>query len=330
MAIHIRRRDFISTLCGASLAWPLAAHAQQPGKAFRIGYVSPLAANNLPQRLDAFRVGLRDLGYEEGRNIFIEYRWAEEHYDRLLALFAEMVRLNVDVIVTHGTPGALAAKQVTSTIPIVVAVIGDAEASGVVASLARPGGNLTGSTFFNPELAAKRLELLKETMPSLADVGVLLNPVNPIDETIVATMRRTAEQLKLKLHPIDVHEPAEFEAAFAEMGAKRVGALVVIDDAMLIANARTLAQMALRQRLASSGWPDYALAGGLLSYGIDFPDMFRRAATFVDKILKGTKPSDLPVERASKFQTIVNLKTANALGIEVSTSLLLRADEVIE
>jgi putative ABC transport system substrate-binding protein len=330
MAIHIRRRDFISALCGASLAWPLAAYAQQPGKAFRIGYVSPLAANNLPQRLDAFRAGLRELGYQEDRNIVVEYRWADGQYERLPALFAEMVRLHVDVIVTHGTPATLAAKRATNTIPIVMAAIADAEASGVVASLARPGGNVTGLTIFIPELAAKRLELLKETLSGLTDIGGLLNPANPANEPIVPAMRLTAEQLKLKFHLFGVREPREFEAAFAEMAAKRIGALVVIDDAMLLANTRTLAQMALRQRLASSGWTDYALAGGLLSYGIDFPDMFRRAATFVDKILKGAKPSDLPVERASKFQTIVDLKTANALGIEVSTSLLLRADEVIE
>jgi putative tryptophan/tyrosine transport system substrate-binding protein len=292
--------------------------------------VSPLAANSLPKRLDAFRAGLRDLGYEEGRNIVIEYRWAEEHYDRLPALFAEVVRLNVDVIVTHGTPGALAAKQATKTIPIVMAAIADAEASGVVTSLARPGGNVTGLTIFVPELAAKRLELLKETMPNLTDVGVLLNSVNPANEPILPAMRRTAEPLRLKLHQFGVREPAEFEAAFAEMAAKRVGAVAIIEDATLLANAPALAQIALRHRLPSSGWPGYAVAGGLLSYGINFPDMFRRAATFVDKILKGTKPTDLPVERATKFETIVNLKTATAIGIELPTSILLRADEVIE
>jgi putative ABC transport system substrate-binding protein len=325
----VRRREFI-TLVGCVASWPLAARAQQSSKVFRIGYVSPLAANSLPKRLDAFRAGLRDLGYEEGRNIVIEYRWAEEHYDRLPALFAELVGLNVDVIVTHGTPGALAAKQATNTIPIVMAAIADAEASGVVASLTRPGGNVTGLTIFVPELAAKRLELLKETMPNLTDVGVLLNSVNPANQPILPAMRRTAEPLKLKLHQFGVREPAEFEAAFAEMAAKRVRAVAIIEDATLLANAPALAQIALQHRLPSSGWPGYAVAGGLLSYGINFPDMFRRAATFVDKILKGAKPNDLPVERATKFETIVNLKTAKVLGIELSTSLLLRADEVIE
>jgi ABC-type uncharacterized transport system substrate-binding protein len=325
----VKRREFI-TLLGGAAAWPLAARAQQSTRVYRIGFVSMLSADSLPQRLEAFRAGLREFGYQEGRNIVIEYRWANGQYERLPALFAEMVRLNVDAIVTHGTPAALAAKQVTNTIPIVMAAIADAEASGVVASLARPGGNVTGLTFFNPELAAKRLELLKETLPGLTDVGILLNPVNPMNEPIIPAMRSTAESLQLKLSRFGAREPGEFEAAFTEMAAKRVGAVVIIDDATLIANAPALAQIALRNRLPSSGWPDYAVAGGLLSYGINFPDMFRRAATFVDKILKGAKPSDLPVERSTKFGTIVNLKTAKALGIEVSTSILLRADEVIE
>jgi len=324
------RREFITLVAGSAGAWPFVARAQEATKPYRIGFVGLPSAGSLPERSEAFRAGLRDLGYQEGRNIVIEYRWAEGRYERLPALFAELVRLNVDVIVTHGTPGALAAKQVAKTIPIVVAVIADPEASGVVATLAKPGGNVTGLTYFTPELSAKRLELLKETLPGLTEVGVLLNRINPANAPIVPAVRRTAEALKLKLHQFGVREPDEFEAAFAEMASKRIDALVVIDDAILIANAQTLAQIALRQRLPSSGWSDYAVAGGLLSYGINFTDMFRRAANFVDKILKGAKPSDLPVERASKFETIVNLKTAKALGIEVSTSLLLRADEVIE
>jgi putative ABC transport system substrate-binding protein len=326
----MRRREFITLVVGSAAAWPFVGRAQEATKVYRIGFVGLPSAGSLPERLEAFRAGLRDLGYKEGRNIVIEYRWAEGRYERLPALFAELVRLKVDVIVTHGTPGALAAKQVTNTIPIVVAVIADPEASGVVASLAKPGGNLTGLDLFYPELSAKRLELLKETMPGLTDVGVLLNPVNPAMTPIVPAVRRTAEPLKLKLHQFGVRGADEIEAAFAEMASKRIGGLVVIDDAILLANARALAQIALRQRLPSIGWSDYAIAGGLLSYGINFTDMFRRAATFVDKILKGAKPNDLPIERATKFETIVNLKTAKALGIEVSTSLLLRAEQVIE
>jgi ABC-type uncharacterized transport system substrate-binding protein len=215
-------------------------------------------------------------------------------------------------------------------IPIVMAASGDAEASGLVASLARPGGNVTGSTFFNPELAAKRFELLKETLPGLTEVGLLLNPGNPINEPIVPMIKLTAKALGLEVPLFGVNSPAEFEGAFAAMAAKRVGAAVIIDDAILIANAPVVAKLALQQRLPSNGWPDYAVAGGFIGYGVNFPDMFRRAATFVDRILKGAKPTDLPVERATKFETIVNLNTAKALGLDVPTATLLRADEVIE
>jgi putative tryptophan/tyrosine transport system substrate-binding protein len=326
----MKRRDFITLLGGAAAAWPLAARAQSRGKVFRIGFVGLPMADSLPKRPEAFRAGLRDLGYQEGRDIIIEFRWADGQYDRLPALFADLVRRDVDVIVTHGTPGILAAKQATATIPVVMASSGDAEASGLVESLARPGGNVTGLTFFNPELAAKRLELLKETLPGLTEVGVLLNPANPVNEPIVPTIKLTVQALRLEVHPFGVRGPAEFEGAFAAMAARGVGALVVIDDATLIANAPAVAKLALQQRLPSSGWPDFAVDGGLIAYGVNFPDMFRRAATYVDKILKGAKPADLPVERSTKFETIVNLKTAKALGLTLPTSILLRADEVIE
>jgi putative ABC transport system substrate-binding protein len=328
---QMKRRDFIAMLGGtAAAAWPLAARAQQPGKVFRIGFLGLPTADSLPKRPEAFRQGLRDLGYQEGRNIVIDYRWADSKYDRLAALFAELVSLRVDVIVTHGTPGVIAAKRATTTIPIVMATAGDAVASGLVASLARPGGNVTGMTYFNPELAAKQVELLKEAIPSLTDVGILLNSANPNYEPNIPAMQRTAQPLKLKLHQFGVRGSAEFEGAFAAMAAKGVGALVVIDDATLIANAPTVANLALRQRLPSIAWPDFAVAGGLMAYGVNYVDMFRRAATFVDKILKGAKPVDLPVEQATRFETIVNLKTAKALGIDMPTTLLLRADEVIE
>jgi putative ABC transport system substrate-binding protein len=324
---EINRRRVIG-LVGGAAAWPRAAHAQPAGKVSRVGFVDPTAGS--PKFLEAFRAGLRDLGYEEERNIVIEYRRANEQYSRLPTLFAEMVRLNVDVIVTYGTPGTLAAKQATTTIPIVMATSGDAETSGLVVSLARPGGNVTGLTFFNPELAAKRLELLKEVIPDLTDVGVLLNPSNPMNEPVIPAMKLTAQPLKLELHQFRVRGPAEFEGAFAAIAVERVGALVVLDDAMLIAHASTVANLALQQRLPSCGWPDFAVSGGLTAYGVNFPDMFRRAATFVDKILKGARPSDLPVERSTKFITNVNLTTAKALGLEIPPTLLARADEVIE
>jgi putative ABC transport system substrate-binding protein len=327
----MRRREFITILGGTAAGLPLSARAQlAPGKVFRVGFLGLPSADSLPKRTEAFRAGLRGLGYQEGKDIVIEYRWADSHYERLPALLTELINLNVDVIVTHGTPGITAAKQATSTIPIVIAVVGDAVGSGLVASLARPGGNITGLSFFQPELAAKRLELLKETAPDLTDVGVLLNPANQMNVPVLPQVAQVAQSLKLELHQFNVREPAEFEGAFAAMTARRVRALVVLDDAMLLGNARAVAALALKHGLYSCGFLDYAAAGGLLAYGVDFPDMFRRAATYVDKILRGTKPADLPVERATKFSTVLNLATAKALGLNVPSSLLLRADEVIE
>jgi putative tryptophan/tyrosine transport system substrate-binding protein len=327
----MRRREFITLIGGAAAAWPFATRAQKlSAKVFRIGFLGTPTADSLPKRPEAFRAALGDLGYQEGRDFVIEYRWADGNYDRLPALLADLIRLRVDVIVTHGTPAALAAKQATTTMPIVVAGVADALGSGIVSSLARPDGNVTGLTFFAPELNAKRLELLKETMPGLTDVGILLNLVNPMNEPILAHMSRVAQPLKLELHQFGVRAPTEFEGAFVAMAAKHVGSLVVIDDAVLLSNAPAVAALALKQRLPSCGWPDFAIGGGLMAYGVDSLDMFRRAATFVDKILKGAKPSDLPVERATKFETIVNLKTANALGLTIPYNLLARADEVIE
>jgi putative ABC transport system substrate-binding protein len=327
---QMKRREFLSLIGAVLAAPPLAAHAQRSGKIARVGLIGLTMADSLPKRTAAFRGGMRDLGYQEGRDFVIDYRWANGQYDRLPALFAELVELKVDVIVTHGTPGVLAAKEATRTIPIVFAVVGDALGSGIVSTLARPDANVTGSTFFNPELAAKRVELLKEAIPGLTDIGVLLNSANPMNAPVIPQMSRVAQSFKLALHQFGVRQPAEFEATFAAMAEKRIGALVVVDDAVLLAHAPELAALALRQRLPACGWSDFAVEGGLMSYGVDFPHLWRRAASFVDKLLKGAKPADLPVERASKFDTIVNLKTAKAIGIEMPTSLLLRADEVIE
>jgi putative tryptophan/tyrosine transport system substrate-binding protein len=249
----MRRREFITLIGGAAAAWPFATRAQKlSAKVFRIGFLGSPTADSLPKRPEAFRAGLRDLGYQEGQDFVIEYRWAGGNYDRLPALFADLVRLKVDVIVTHGTPAALAAKTAT-TIPVVFAVVGDALGSGIVSSLARPGGNVTGLTFFAPELNAKRLELLKEALPGLTDVGILLNLVNPMNEPILAHMSRVAQPLKLELHQLDVRAPTDFEGAFAAMAAQRAGALVVIDDVVLLANAPAVAALALKQRLPSCG-----------------------------------------------------------------------------
>jgi len=329
----MKRREFVGLVGGAAIAavWPREAAAQQPsGKTFRIGFLGLPAADSLPERTDAFRAGLRDHGYQEGRNLIVEYRWANNQYDRLPALLAELIDLKVDAIVTHGMPGVMAAKQSTSTIPIVIATVGDAEASGLVSSLARPGGNVTGLTFFQPELNAKRLELLKEAMPDLTDAGVLLNPTNAMNEPVLPVVKKVAQSLKLDLHQFGVRSASEFESAFAAMAAKRLRGLVIFDDAMLISNAPAVAALALKHQVRSCGFLDYAVAGGLLAYGVNFPDLFRRSAAFVDKILKGAKPGDLPIERATKFETILNLKTARAMNMSVASSLLLRADRVIE
>jgi putative ABC transport system substrate-binding protein len=281
--------------------------------------------------VEALRAGLRELGYVEGRSLSIEYRWADGHYERAPELAAELVRLKVEVLVTHGTPGTLAARGAAATIPIVMASAGDAVLSGLVASIARPGGNVTGTTFFNPELAAKRLELLKEALPRLNSAAVLSNPENPgIRGPIRAAMEPRAKALKVELHWVEVRGPTEFGKAFKTMEGRRVGGLVVLEDGMLNVNVQPLAALAAARHLPSIGIAEYAEAGGLMAYGVSFPEMYRRAAVFVDKILKGAKPGDLPIERPTKFELVVNLKTVKALGLTISPPLLQRADRVIE
>jgi putative ABC transport system substrate-binding protein len=274
---------------------------------------------------------LRDLGYVEGKNLVMEFRWADGMYDRLPNLAAELVRLKVDVIVTGGTPGTRAAKQATATIPIVMAVSGDAVATGLIASLARPGGNITGTTYFDPELAAKRLELLKEAVPRATRVGVLTNPDNP--QTMGTTLqyiRRAAESLKLNLSIFEARSPNEFEHIFSAMVESRVDAVAVVDDGMFIANQRKIADIAANKRLPLTGAKELAETGGLIGYGVDFVQTYYRAAYFVDRILKGTKPGDLPVEQSAKFELVINLKTAKALGLTIPQSLLQRADVLIQ
>jgi putative ABC transport system substrate-binding protein len=280
------------------------------------------------QQVDGLRAGLRRLGYEEDKSIVIHYRWAEGRYDRLDQLAAELVKLNVDVLVTHSTPGALAAKQATSTTPI-VAYTGDPVAAGLVASLARPGGNLTGMTFFFAELCAKRVELIKEAMPTLAQVAVLLNPANSSAAIAISDMQRTAGALGMQLVPMEVKTRDDIAPAIAR-AATRAQALVTIEDPLLISNAEQIARLALQSKLPMIGFKPQAEAGALMDYGVDLLNNYFHLASFVDKILKGTPPAELPIERSVKFESIVNLKTAKALGIELPTSLLIRADKVIE
>jgi putative ABC transport system substrate-binding protein len=317
-------------LAAVALGAPLSAFAQQKGKVWRIGFLGSASASGFAGRVDALRASLRDLGLVEGKNIMIEFRWAEGKYERLPELAAQLVRLKVEVIVTHG-PGIRAAMAATTTIPIVMASSADAVAMGLVASLARPGGNVTGMTSFGPEGAAKRLELLRDALPRTRQVAVLLNPDNPGNmKLIFPAMEAAAKSLKLELQQFGVRGPGDFDGIYAAMVKRRLDAVVMTDDPLLISNVGPIANLAARMRLPSVGPTELAEAGGLMAYGVNRLEQFRRSAYFVDRILKGAKPADLPVEQATRFETVVNLKTAKALGITIPQSFLLRTDRVIE
>jgi putative tryptophan/tyrosine transport system substrate-binding protein len=325
----MRRREFI-TLLGGAAAWPLAARAQQPAKPARIGMLGLASETAVAPYVNAVRAGLRDFGYIEGTNLTIEYRFGDGNYDQLPALAAQLVHLNVDVLVTFAAPGTQAAKSATKTIPIVMAVTADAVGTGLVASLAHPGGNVTGTTVLNPELMAKRLELLKELVPTMTQAAVLLNPDNAANGPVRQAMETTAKALQVGLQPFELRGSSDLERVFASMADSKIDALVVHDDQVLIGNAKAIATFAAQQKLPSCGFLEFAVAGGLAAYGVNFVELCRRAAYFVDKILKGTTPADLPVEQPTKFELSINLKTANALGLQVPPMLLARADEVIE
>jgi len=325
------RRKLIVALGAGALAAPLGSLAQQKGKVWRIGFLGAATASGSARRVEALRAGLRDLGYVEGKNIVIDFRWAEGNYERLPQLAAELVRLKVDVLVTAGTPSILAAKSATTTIPIVMASGGDPVATGLVTSLARPGGNVTGMAGFSPELMVKRLELLKDVFPRARQVAVLFNPDNPSHIKIsLPVMDAAAKSLKLELHQFGARGPSEFESAFAAMAKRRVDAVVTSQDSMLTDNAGAIANLAAKMRLPSVGFPEFAEAGGLMAYGVNRVEFFRRAAYFVDRILKGARPGDLPVEQATRFETVLNLKSAKALGLQFPQAVLARADRVIE
>jgi ABC-type uncharacterized transport system substrate-binding protein len=315
------------------LAPPLPGFAQQSAATIpRIGFLGASTPEAWAPRVDAFRAGLRDLGYVEGKNIVIEFRFARGQYDRLPELAAELVRLKVDVIVTHSAPGALAAKQATATnsIPVVMTNVGDAVKWGIVASLARPGGNITGDTFYVTELVAKRLELLKDAIPRVRRVAVLANPDNAAMGQSVQAMEIAAKELNVSLLRFHARDPADLDGAFAAMAKESVDALTVIEDAILIPSNKKIAELAVKQRLPSISFVEYADAGGLFGYGVNFLALYRRAPVFVDKILKGAKPADIPIERPTTFEFVINMKTANALGLTVSPATRLRADREIE
>jgi ABC-type uncharacterized transport system substrate-binding protein len=308
---------------------PLAAPAQQPpGKTARIGFLGDVVPSFL---VEAFRRGLHELGYVEGQNIAIEYRFSEGKYERLPGLAAELVRLKVDVIVASSPPATEAAKQATSTIPIVFTVSGDPVADGFVASLARPGGNLTGLATISPELVGKQLEMLKTVAPKVSRVAVLQNPSNQGHRPTLRRAEDAARTLEVQLQILAARNPSEIEAAFAAMSSQRAGGVLVLRDAMFRAHRAQIVALAAKSRLpAVYGLREEAEAGGLMAYGASVPLLFRRAATYVDKILKGAKPADLPVEQPTKFELVINLKTAKALGLTIPQSILTRADEVIQ
>jgi len=332
LRISTMRRELL--VAGASLpalAWAGAVRAQaKPAKIARIGILHSASESGTEMQVKSLREGLRDLGYVEGKNIAFEFRWADGNYERLNEFAAELVRLKVDIIVTAGTPSARAAKQASTTIPIVMAVIGDAVAAGLVTSLARPDGNITGSSIFSSEIHIKRLELLKETVPRISRVAVLINRGNPALVTNLKEVESAAKLLKLALQQFDVRGPGEFDSAFLEMNKQRIDAVLVLDDPMLNVNIKSSADFAAKRRLPSAGNTALAEAGGLIGYGIIRGESWRRAATYIDKILKGAKPADLPIERATTFDLVINGRTAKALGITIPQSVLVRAARVIE
>jgi putative ABC transport system substrate-binding protein len=329
----MRRREFIAGL-GATVALPLPARAQQTKTAPRIGMLTPGTPERFASLDAAFLQGLHELGYTEGQNFTVERRFGDWKLDRLPELAAELVRLNVDIIVASSTPPARAAKQATSMIPIVVVAMGDPVGDELVASLARPGGNVTGMAFLGPELAAKRLGLLKQIVPGLSRVAALWHPGAYGEHTIGDLLKETelaAQALKLELQLVQASGPGDFDSAFSAMTRERAGAVVVLPSPMLFGEHERIVDLAARSRLpAMYQAREFVDAGGLASYGPNLADLFRRAATYVNKILKGAKPADLPVERPTKFEFVVNLKTAKTLGLDVPPQVQQLADEVIE
>jgi len=323
-----KRRKLVIALGAGALAAPFGSFAQPQGKVWRIGVLGAGSPAGWAPMVEALRAGLRELGYIEGSNINIDYRWADGQYDRLPELVADLIRLKVDVIVTHATAGIGAAKRATTTMPIIMASIGDPVASGLLTNLSRPGGNITGLSFFTSEIGSKRLELMKEAMPDIRRVAVIWDRSLPRGFT--APMEAAARTLKIAVELIDVNSADLLESTFSALAKKRVRGALIRETPMLISNARLVGAIASKHRIAAIGFKEVAEGGGLIGYGADIPTMWRRAATFVDKILKGARPGELPVEQAAKFDLIVNKKTANALGVKFPNSILVQATKVIE
>jgi putative ABC transport system substrate-binding protein len=326
MAIYIRRREFIVALGGAT-AWPLAARAQAGKKIPRVGVLWP----NPPATFEFIRQGLKERGYIEGQSVRFEFRWAEGKLDQLPELARELVGIPVDVIVTLAPQATLAAKSATQTIPIVFVAIGEPVTSGLVNSLARPGGNLTGTTRMLPEMSAKHVELLKEAVPSLSILAVLWNPMNTSHRPALQAGEAAARSLSVQMHPLEVRGSAELDVVFAAISRERADGLLFIADPVFFINLKRMADFVASSRLpAVANFIEFPKLGGLMGYAPSIPDEFRHVAGHIDKILKGAKPADLPVELPTKFQLVINLKTAKTLGLTVPDRLLALADEVIE
>jgi putative ABC transport system substrate-binding protein len=326
----MRRREFITLLGGTAAAWPLTALAQQPAMPV-IGLLGSTSADANASRIAAFRQGLAQVGYVEGRNVAIEYRFAGGKYDRLPEMASELSRRGVALIVANTTPAALAAKAATTTIPIVFEIGGDPVALGLVANLSRPGGNLTGVALLNAELAAKRLELLHEAIPTATIVGLLVNPTNPLGETVSKDVKAAADKLGLQLHVLRASAEDDFNRVFATLRKLRAGALVIGTDPLFNGLSEQLAALATRYEIPTIyQYRAFAAAGGLMSYGGSFAEPFRQVGIYTGRILKGEKPAELPVVQSAKVELIINLKTAKAFGLTVPPQIVARADEVIE
>jgi len=326
----VRRREFIALLGGGVAAWPLAARAQQPAMPV-IGFLNTQSPDVFSYLVTGFRKGLRETGYVEGENLGIEYRWAENQYDRLPALAADLARQRVAVLAALGSAAAQAAKAATTTVPIVFAVGQDPVRFGLVASLARPGGNLTGVNFFSTELAAKRLELLRELVPGAVRVAVLVNPANPNTETILRDVEAAARAMGLQIQVCNAGTIDEIDAGFATFARERPDALIIAPDPFFLARRVQLVLLAASNKIPTTYTVrNYVEAGGLVSYGASFTDAARQVGVYTGRILKGVKPSDLPVVQSTKFELVINAQAARVLGLTVPPSLLARADEVIE